>query len=62
MVEDNYMTCREAADYLRLTIRQIRVLVKEGKVRYARVTKHPKSQLRFKKEWLDAALEGDGEV
>ena len=50
VIDDQFYTTHEAADYLRLHPKTLRLKCLQGALRYERVGRH----LRFKRDWLDA--------
>lgn len=49
-----YMSTREAADYLHISDRTLRNYIRENKIRYMRMSERI---ILFKKEWLDEFIE-----
>ena len=53
---ERYWNSAEAADYLNVSAKTVRNMVADGLLRHERIGRNGR-WLRFKKEWLDAAVE-----
>ncbi len=49
-----WFTTKEAADYLRISVRSVRRAMETGKLKYARFGDGKRGSIRFTRKWLDA--------
>ena len=50
----HWYTTKEAASYLRISVRSVRRAMETGKLKYARFGDGKRGSIRFTRKWLDA--------